>query len=176
MAPRDSETLSRADFPRRLCCHPQVDEKSSSRASSGGMGRSEDRSHLQFSYLHRVRESGAASKIVHLLILFVLYAERKQAGEGHGAADMEASVSASTGPVQVVKFEIQLYKVKDGEYCVDIQACNQSSLKIEEPPHHRPSPAELLKVPPCSSSIDCLAFVPFHVARDYDSFRCIPSS
>lgn len=55
-----------------------------------------------------------------------MHAERRQVGEGHGAADMEASMSASKGPIQVVKFEIQLYKVKDGEYCIDIQVGNES--------------------------------------------------
>ena len=41
-------------------------------------------------------------------------------------ADGQAVMVASQGPAKVsqqaIKFEIQLYKVRDGEYCIDIQA------------------------------------------------------
>ena len=40
-------------------------------------------------------------------------------------SDHGRSMSLPGSKERVLKFELQMYKMRDGEYCIDIQVCNQ---------------------------------------------------
>ncbi len=49
--------------------------------------------------------------------------------EGGSAGVRSGSSSSLPGSAErVLKFEVQMYKMRDGEYCLDIQVCARASL------------------------------------------------
>ncbi len=52
-----------------------------------------------------------------------LEALAKESENGIGISDHGRSMSLPGSKERVLKFELQMYKMRDGEYCIDIQVC-----------------------------------------------------
>ena len=54
-----------------------------------------------------------------------LEALAKESENGVAISDNGRSMSLPGSKERVLKFELQMYKMRDGEYCIDIQVCRQ---------------------------------------------------
>lgn len=56
-----------------------------------------------------------------------LEALAKESENGIDISDSGRSMSLPGSKERVLKFELQMYKMRDGEYCIDIQVCNRGA-------------------------------------------------
>ena len=59
-----------------------------------------------------------------------LEALAKESENGIDISDHGRSMSLPGSKERVLKFELQMYKMRDGEYCIDIQVCGWSHIAL----------------------------------------------